>query len=650
MNFFQRQEQARRASRWLVLLFVLAVLAVVCAVDAVIFFVLAQTELYTTGGAPPLPEWMAANVGTVIGVSSVVAGIIGLASLYKSIVLRAGGGAVARMLGGVRVSPDTTDPNERRLLNVVEEMSIASGVPMPEVYLLEHERGINAFAAGHNPADAAIGVTRGAIETLSRAELQGVIAHEFSHILNGDMRLNLRLIGLLFGLLVIALIARTVLRVARDRRSTGSAVALVALAVLGIGYIGLFFGRLIQAAVSRRREALADASAVQFTRDPTGLRNALVKIAALAGGSKLTHPEVEEVAHMLFAPGMNRLFATHPPLMERIKAIDPHFDVAEIEKVRRQLVSGVDLSREHYEAAVGKAREGTGRRFAVTASLAQWVGNPSDTHMRVAREIRESLPQPIVQAARHPTSARGLLLALALDACSERRAEQRRSIGRQLGAQTLAQVEALEAAVDALAPEQRLPALMQSLATLRQLPREESLSLLAALSGLLQQEGELSLHRYALCKLAQVQLRDGIDPVARRRTLSLALVRNEAQVLFAVLARYGHEGEAEARRAYEIGMHHLYPRDRPPFSLPAQWPRALDVALSRLDQLVPAGKEQLIEALLKTVTHDQRLTIGEAELLRTVCAALHCPLPPLVDAANREQGTGSPFADTGCQH
>src|SRR5690606_31742992 len=206
MNFFQRQEQARRASRWLVLLFVLAVLAVVCAVDAVIFFVLAQTELYTTGGAPPLPEWMAANVGTVIGVSSVVAGIIGLASLYKSIVLRAGGGAVARMLGGVRVSPDTTDPNERRLLNVVEEMSIASGVPMPEVYLLEHERGINAFAAGHNPADAAIGVTRGAIETLSRAELQGVIAHEFSHILNGDMRLNLRLIGLLFGLLVIALI------------------------------------------------------------------------------------------------------------------------------------------------------------------------------------------------------------------------------------------------------------------------------------------------------------------------------------------------------------------------------------------------------------------------------------------------------------
>lgn len=280
MNFFQRQEETRRSSRRLVALFAVAVLAVIAAVNLVVFFVLAQVQEHTEGHAPTLGQWAAANPSTMLLTTLVVAGIIGLASLYKTIVLGGGGGVVARSLGGVRISPDTTDPQQRRLLNVVEEMSIAAGVPMPEVYLLEQESGINAFAAGHNPANAAIGVTRGTITTLNRAELQGVIAHEFSHILNGDMRLNIRLMGLLFGLLAIALIGRTVLRLtAHARGDSKKAVPVamaIAFAVLVIGYVGLFFGRLIQAAVSRHREALADASAVQFTRDPSGLRGALL--------------------------------------------------------------------------------------------------------------------------------------------------------------------------------------------------------------------------------------------------------------------------------------------------------------------------------------------------------------------------------------
>jgi len=273
MNFFERQAEARRASRRLVALFVLAVLAVVCAVDAVVFFVLAHLEADVLIEGATVWQWMARNPGLVIVTSLLVLSIIVVASLYKTAALSGGGGAVARMLGGVRISPDTTDVAERRLLNVVEEMAIASGVPMPEVYLLEQERGINAFAAGHNPSDAAIGVTRGALDTLNRAELQGVIAHEFSHILNGDMRLNVRLIGLLFGLFAISVIARTVMRIAprgNDRRGAAGTIILIAAAIFVIGYVGLFFGRIIQAAVARRRETLADASAVQFTRDPTG--------------------------------------------------------------------------------------------------------------------------------------------------------------------------------------------------------------------------------------------------------------------------------------------------------------------------------------------------------------------------------------------
>lgn len=644
MNFFQHQEAARRASRRLVVLFTLGVLAVVVAINVVVLFALATAEqhgvvltnpeLRHTGLLPSFAAWAAARPGTMLLTTALVLGVIGLASLYKTVVLGGGGGVVARSLGGVRISADTTDPQQRRLLNVVEEMAIASGVPMPEVYLLEQESGINAFAAGHNPANAAIGVTRGTLTTLNRAELQGVIAHEFSHILNGDMRLNLRLMGLLFGLLVIAMIGRTVLRLGSgSRKGKGlGPVMLIALAVLVIGYVGLFFGRLIQAAVSRHREQLADASAVQFTRDPTGLRGALVKIGALSSGSRIGNPEVEEVAHMLFAPGMRRMFATHPALEDRLKAIDPRFDPTEFDRVRAQLLTATSEAKT--EAA---SRQTSAERLeslinipGAAPAVAGLVGNPGTIHMRVARQIRKSLPEAIVLAGRHPDSARALLLALALDAGSEARERQKQFIARQIGAAVADAVSQLESAIDALEPEQRMPALFGAFPALRQLTREERLQLISCLNGMLQREGRVSLQSYVLRKLAQVQLRDDLNPGARTRQLPLNVVQKDIQVLFSVLARHGHANEVSARRAYEAGVHHLLPRARPEFVASENWAQPLDVALSRLDQLAPIVKEQLVEAMVKTVTLDQQLTLGESELLRTVCATLHCPLPPLV--------------------
>jgi hypothetical protein len=518
-------------------------------------------------------------------------------------------------------------------------MAIASGVPMPEVYLLEQESGINAFAAGHNPANAAIGVTRGTITTLNRAELQGVIAHEFSHILTGDMRLNLRLMGLLFGLLVIAMIGRTVLRLSSGSRNSKKGglgpVVVIALAVLIIGYVGLFFGRLIQAAISRHREQLADASAVQFTRDPTGLRGALVKIGALSSGSRIGNPEVEEVAHMLFAPGMRRMFATHPALEDRIKAIDPQFDPKEFDRVRAQLVAAANEAK----AEVAPKKTTAERLGSIinipgaVPSVAGLVGNPGTIHMRVARQIRKSLPESIVVAGRHPNSARALLLGLALDANSEARQRQKQFIAQQIGAAVASAVSGLESAVDALEPEQRMPALFGAFPALRQLTREERLQLTSCLNGMLQREGRVSLQSYVLRKLAQVQLRDDLNPAARIRQLPLNVVQNDVQVLFSVLAQHGHEGEVAARRAYEVGVHHLLPRARPAFAPSANWAQPLDQALSRLDQLAPIVKEQLVEAMVKTVSHDQQLTLGESELLRAFCATLHCPLPPLVAPA-----------------
>lgn len=633
MNFFKRQDEARRATRRLVVLFVLAVVAVVASVDLVVFALMRQGEAQSHSYMPPFGEWLAAHPGMVVGTTLAVLAVITLASFYKSMVLSGGGGVVARSLGGTRISPDTSDPLQRRLLNVVEEMAIASGLPMPEIYLLEHESGINAFAAGHNASNAAIGVTRGTLTTLNRAELQGVIAHEFSHILNGDMRLNVRLMGLLFGLLVIALIGRTVLRgatrVRGDRKGGVLVVLLLALAVLVIGYLGLFFGRLIQAAVSRSREALADASAVQFTRDPAGLRGALVKIGASTAGSRVANAEVEEVAHMLFAPGMSRFFATHPPLLERLKAIDPHFDAKEIDRTRARMAAAAaeaETPAAMAEAATHVIDLPTAAPFAVS----QLVGNPGTAHMQLAREIRQSLPETIVAAGRHPQSARALLLALALDSDPSARARQKQVIAQRLTPQIAAATAVLEHDVDALEPEQRIPALLRGFAALRQLTHEERVQLMACLNGMLPGEGNVGLHSYVLRKLAQMHLRDDLNPSARTSRLTLQAVQQDAQVLFSVLARHGHNDETGARRAYEAGMHHLFPRERPAYGIAGPWASALDLALSRLDQLPPIAKEQLVEAMVATVSHDQQLTIGEAELLRAVCASVHCPLPPLV--------------------
>jgi Zn-dependent protease with chaperone function len=636
MNFFSRQDETRRLSRRLVLLFAIAVVAVVVAVDLVILVVLSSIQQEDQGQSISASGWLGAHTGAVAFSTLCVLAIIGLASLYKTVVLSGGGGAVARSVGGVRVSPDTRDPLQRRLLNVVEEMSIASGVPMPEVYLLEHENGINAFAAGHNPSNAAIAVTRGTLVTLNRAELQGVIAHEFSHVLNGDMRLNIRLMGLLFGLLVIALIARTVLRFS-PRGGSGkkgggaAAIFLAALAVMAIGYVGLFFGRMIQAAVSRSRESLADASAVQFTRDPSGLRGALVKIGALTEGSKLGSPDVDEVAHMLFAPGMDRLFATHPPLLERLKAIDPRFDPSEITAMNVRLSRSAGAANEDTPPQQASAKKLDSLLAAATPVIAaQLVGNPGTQHMELAQTIRKSLPDALVVASRHPDSARGLLLALALDTEPAARERQLLFLNAQLGPAVGDAIVPLLSAVDDLRPEQRLPVLSSAFPALRQLPRTERTQLIGALNGMLQREGRLSLRSYALRQLARVHLWDDLNPAAKAGRLTLDRVANESQILFSVLAEHGHRDEAVARRAYEAGMQHLFPGARPEFASLPNWPQLLDAALNRLDLLMPMAKEQLVEALMKTVTYDQQLNVSEAELVRVVCGSLHCPLPPLV--------------------
>ncbi len=319
MDFFAQQARVRGSSRRLVALFVLAVIAIVLAIDAVVWITMGHRAL----DGEPAPS----NLPLMLTSSLVVIGGITLSSLFRIMSLSGGGSKVAESVGAVVVPPDTSDPQLRRLRNVIEEVAIAAGVPVPDIYLMAEESGINAFAAGYSPSDAAVCVTQGCLDNLSRDELQGVIAHEFSHVINGDMRLNIRLMGLLFGILVLAIVGSRVIWFGGGRSSRrdggGGQVWMIGLALIVVGYIGYFFARLIQAAVARSRESLADASAVQFTRQTDGIAGALKKIAILSEGSELKVANKQEVAHMLFgeAGKFNALFATHPPLLQRIRAL-----------------------------------------------------------------------------------------------------------------------------------------------------------------------------------------------------------------------------------------------------------------------------------------------------------------------------------------
>ena len=360
MNFFDAQDRARKTTRWLVVVYFVATALIVVGVTLVVGFALFGSSMngyrYSPGemlAANPVPLLVTATLTTLF--------ILG-ASIYKTMVLSAGGGQVARQMGGTLVPADVADPLRRRLRNVVEEMAIATGVPVPEIYVLEEESSINAFAAGYAPGDAAIAVTRGTLELLDRDELQGVVAHEFSHILNGDMRLNIRLMGVLFGILVLGLMGRMIVRggyhgrLVSSRRGKGAPVVLlIGLGVAILGWIGVFFARLIKAGVSRQREYLADASAVQFTRQTDGIANALKKIGGYGEASYLRAADPEEISHMLFGSGarFTGLFATHPPLTDRIRAIDPSFRESDYPHVVRASVS--DLTADDAASAIAAA-------------------------------------------------------------------------------------------------------------------------------------------------------------------------------------------------------------------------------------------------------------------------------------------------------
>ena len=650
-DFFQRQSNARRNTIWLIVMFLLATTLIVMA----IFFAVAYATQMVSAGtalATPLnsatddrgshPSWQYGGIAAFVG-----AALILLGTLYKVFALRSGGGVgVAESVGGKRVYPNTELFAERKLLNIVEEMAIASGMPVPPVFVLE-ESGINAFAAGYSPDDAVIGVTRGAMEHLNREQLQGVIAHEFSHILNGDMRMNIRMIGILHGILLIALAGRMILRMAfyegGGRRSGGKgrgegAVAIFAAAafMLLVGSIGSVIGGLIKAAVSRQREYLADSSAVQFTRNPQGIAGALKKIGGNQSHGLLKHHNASEASHMYFARGVfegfTGLMATHPPLRKRILAIVPEWDGI-FPEVKSVPPSGLQHEVDGSSGFAGGSDTAPAvAPTEVVSRAADQIGAPQEYHRRYAAELIEELDADILHAVREPYLVRGLIFALLLDRDEQIRASQLTAMRTIIDEHLLGETIRLAKKTRRLPDRAYLPLVDMALPALAAMSHPQYGAFSSAFSKLAAADAKISLFEWTLGQVLRRHLRPRYERVASPVThyYGLQQLGDELSVLLSTLARVGHSSDAEVRGAFDSGSRQLQSDVRllPPESCTLN---RLDAAVVKLRRASARLRGLIVDACASVICTDGKVHVREAELLRGIADILHCPVPPLIE-------------------
>lgn len=640
MDFFAHQDRAKTRTFWLVFLFLSSVALIVTAVCLI--FVVALPELFygsaeSSGAMKVLVSGdfrdLLVNLDWA-SVGAVAAGVIvaiGLASLYKTMVLKSGGGrALAEAMGGRLIDSGTSDPQEKRLVNIIEEMALASGIPVPEIYVLDHEQNLNAFAAGLTVHSAVIGVTGGLLKKLDRDELQGVIAHEIGHIVQGDMSLNLRLIGILFGILFLQQVGYLILRgtggSSRGRRGSSGGIVLVGLGLLLLGSIGYLFGALIKAAVSRQREFFADASAVQFTRYPAGLSGALKKIGSL--GSLVTSSRAPEVSHMFIARGVSGLFAsafaTHPSIQERI---------ARIEGIAKELVPGYQPSQSALATESLSDLGGTVSSFTGSAEppplrprdLIEKTGKISAGGISLAATFLKDLPEEILVNAADPYSARCLVFAVMMSSDPTERQAQIEALGCGTSRAEQLLTLSLWPKVSSLGKRARLPIVDLSMPSLKRLTPIQLKTFLDSCYTLIKADSKIDVFEYVLFRLLQLQLRSKEKVKTATQTVSLSAERAVAVALGA-LASQG-QGSAAASAAYAEGARE--------FGVSAEWddslgrwdPATFDGALKKIDTLTFNEKGRFMLACATVIAHDGQVTIEEAEIVRVISSFLGCPIP-----------------------
>jgi Zn-dependent protease with chaperone function len=638
MDFFLQQHRARCRTGWILLVFLIAVAGIVLSINVVGGYIYLAA---TSRPVWPVAQALAAVPRSAYVVTTlVVLGMVAGGTITRMVALSSGGPAVAEMVGARRVKRDSGDLQERRLLNVVEEMALASGIAVPQLFVMDDEGSINAFAAGYSPNEAAVVVTKGTLERLTRDELQGVMGHEFSHILNGDMRLNIRLLGVIAGIVLIGAAGGFLMRAGSGGRgSRGDArVMLVGLVLWLIGSVGVFAGRLIKAAVSREREFLADASAVQFTRNPDGIGGALFKIAER--GSVVIERHAEELSHMCISAPLNDILEfswlrTHPPLEERMERL---FGPA----ARRLLKERVERAEARALAAQGgpvveafrsplyakPAPDGAHPAAAIpAATLVGSIGNPSPAHVDHARRLLDAIPPEIRTATGSEAGSQAALFALLLGE-GETRLRQLSLVREDSGADVAAQCERFAGALRPLGPGLRLPVLGLALPTLKPLPADRRDRVLRLVRELIDADNKVTLGEFVLLTICRKRLGDVPKGPPRVRHASIDSVLAETGTVLSLLAHAGGGG----MYAFDKGMSVLGTKggvlhDRSELSFDA-----VEGALSELNLLAPLKKPALVKACVAVATADDKLTVAEGELLRAVCAALDTPLPPILEA------------------
>ena len=633
MNFFKSQDIARKNTGKLVLFFALAVISLIALTNLLVMVVFGYVSIETQTMNNALDTF---NWEIFLLISAGVITLITLGSAYKIVSLSGGGARVAEMMQAELVINDSNDPNKQKILNVVEEMAIASGTPVPPVYLLD-EDGINAFAAGYGPSDAVIGITRGAIEMLSRDQLQGVVAHEFSHILNGDMRLNIRLIGLLHGIMLIGLIGYYLLRTSgRSRNSkNGGGIVALGLGLMVIGYAGTFFGNLIKAAVSRQREYLADASAVQFTRNPEGIAGALKCIGGSSAGSLLSNPGSAEISHTLFGAGVSTylggLLATHPPLEKRIRSIQPDWD-GKFEYPEPGKTSDADSKADTRESGTTKtAAMMTAVAAAMNSdSIIEQAGQPTEQHLGYAHQILAEIPEILKNAAHEPFAARALIYFLILDSKEEFRKKQLHHLLTSANPGVYKEIIKLVNTVADVKAEYRLPLVDMALSSLRQLSKKQYVLFKDNLTELMKIDSKISLLEWSMQKIVLGHLDDIFikQPFGKRRHCSLQQAKNSCAVLLSLLIhadRQPNTRDAFNHANKELGGLDIQLIAEEDLSL-----SKLNDALDELARLKPLKKPQLLKACASCIMANKTITPTEAELFRAIADTLDCPMPPLL--------------------
>lgn len=646
MDFFEAQDRAKRTTWKLLILYLLAVVLIIGSIYLIALFVLGYAGREMPLNAVTTWFW---NPGLFLTVSTLVIIVITSGTLFRIMQLRKGGSAVAEMLGGRKLDSSSTDPGERQLINIVEEMSIASGLPVPDIYLLDREENINAFAAGFGTDDAAVGVTRGAIDQLNRDELQGVIAHEFSHIFNGDMRLNIRLIGILNGILLLHIMGMILMRSSiftgggvrssSGRGNGGQAklvLILMGLALIIIGYIGMLFGRMIQAAVSRQREYLADAAAVQYTRNPDGIAGALEKIGRTKNGGKIEDGHSMELSHLFFAnsfhTALDKLFATHPPLKKRIEAISPGSDPEQIrkkERIEKRLLKDRIESQSDAKPGASPAGGPLTETLPIQEMLLAAIGTMDSTGVSQANQLISEIPDALKDAAHEPFRAEALIYSLLLNHHDKTLNNVPDWCSSLLDHAMCDEVDSLLDELKNGKREWSLPLAEISIPALRQMSEKQYQQFRENIKQLIEQDQKVSLFEFALEKIVEHRLDKHFkkDKSPEIRHHHFKTLGRELSVVISSLA---HISDDEPKKAWKAGVDvikNAVPEDA--VFLPED-EISLDDVDKALDEIALSAnpvKRYLMNSMIHCVLSDDKISHDELELLRAIAEAIGCPIP-----------------------